>query len=421
LLDVEAALVQALAKVGKIPDEAAKTITRYCNTKHVDIKKVQSVDQDIHHETMAVVQVLTEKVGKAGRYIHLGATSSDILDTALSLQIKSAYKLLEKNLLSLVATLVALAEAHISTVCVGRTHGQHAIPTTYGMKFANWIDESIRHLDRLLQVKKRVLVCKMSGAVGTMASFGKDGEKIQALVAETLELKPVNIATQVISRDIHAEVITMNALIAGTLEKIAKEIRNLQRTEISEIFEPFTSKQVGSSTLGQKRNPHKSERICGLARILRSHVGPALETIALEHERDITNSSVERITIPESFIILDYMISQCQKILSGLEFNQVKIKQNLQITDGKILAERIMIELVNKGISRKDAYKLVREASIESIKTNEPYINVLSKELQISQLISRKELEELMNPSDYLGTAKEQVNKICELAKTYLK
>ena len=159
----------------------------------------------------------------------------------------------------------------------------------------------------------------------------------------------------------------MNALIAGTLEKIAKEIRNLQRTEISEVFEPFTSKQVGSSTLGQKRNPHKSERICGLSRILRSHVGPALETIALEHERDITNSSVERITIPESFIILDYLISQSQKILSGLEFNQNQIKQNLHITEGKILAERVMIELVSKGVSRKDAYDLVRAASNESI------------------------------------------------------
>jgi adenylosuccinate lyase len=412
-LKVEAALAKTNAKFGIIPESAAEEISKKANTKFVKLEKVKKIEEEIQHDLMAMVKTLTEVCsGDAGKYVHVGATSYDIEDTAYALQFRDAINIIEKHLNELKNILLNLATKHKNTICIGRTHGQHAAPTTYSMKFALYAAETQRHLDRLQESKKRVLVGKMTGAVGTQASFGKKGIELQKFVMKELGLEPVLVSTQVIQRDRYAEVIYDLALIATTLEKIAKEIRNLQRTEIAEIFEPFKEKQVGSSTMPHKRNPHKSERICGLARIVRSNVMPALEDIPLEHERDLTNSSAERIIFPETFILLDYMLKEMINILSGLEFNYDNIKKNLEKTKGLIMTENLMLGLVKKGMGRQDAHELLRQASMKVIKENKNLKEILLKNEIIKKKFTEKELDWYLNPKNYLGTAVQQVENV---------
>jgi adenylosuccinate lyase len=409
-LTVEAVLAKANAKFDVIPKSAAGEISKKANIKFVKLKRVKEIEEKIQHDLMAMVKALTEVcTGDAGKYVHVGATSYDIEDTAYALQFRDAINIIERKLNELKNVLLKLAEKHKKTICIGRTHGQHAAPTTYGMKFSVYAAEIQRHLDRLQESKERVLVGKMTGAVGTQASFGKKGIELQKFVMKELNLKPVLVSTQVIQRDRFAEVIYDMALIASTLEKIGKEIRNLQRTEIAEIFEPFKEKQVGSSTMPHKRNPHKSERICGLARIVRSNVTPALENIPLEHERDLTNSSVERIIFPETFILVDYMLKEMIDILSGLEFNYDNIKRNLNETKGLIMTENLMLGLVKKGIGRQDAHELLRQSSMRVIKENKSLKEILLKNEIIKKKFTEKELDWYLNPGNYIGTAVEQV------------
>ncbi len=417
-LTVEAALARANAKFGVIPESAAKEISKKANTKFVKLDRVKKIEEEIQHDLMAMVKVLTEICNvDAGKYVHVGATSYDIEDTAYALQFRDAIKIIERKLNELKNILLKLAEWHKKTTCIGRTHGQHAAPTTYGMKFALYAAEIQRHLDRLEESKKRVLVGKMTGAVGTQASFGKKGIELQKFVMKELGLEPVLVSTQVIQRDRYAEVIYDMALIAATLEKIAKEIRNLQRTEIAEVFEPFKEKQVGSSTMPHKRNPHKSERICGLARIVRSNVMPALENIPLEHERDLTDSSAERIIFPETFILVDYMLKEMTNILSGLEFNYDNIKRNLDKTKGLIMTENLMLGLVKKGVGRQDAHELLRQASMKVIKENKNLKEILLKDKIIKKKFTGKELDWYLDPKNYIGTAVEQVENAVKTLK----
>ena len=416
-LTVEAALARVNAKLGIIPRVAATEIAKKAKTKYVKLERVQQIDKQIHHDLMAMVKALAEKCGDAGKYVHLGATSYDIEDTAYALRFREAIKIIEKDLVDLKNVLIKLAGKHKKTICVGRTHSVHALPTTYGMKFANYASESQRNLERLRECKKRVLVGKMTGAVGTQASFGKKGIQIQKLVMKELGLEPALISTQVISRDRYAELISVLSIIASSLEKIAKEIRNLQRTEIAEVFEPFVAKQVGSSTMPHKRNPHKSERICSLARIVRSNLEPALETIALEHERDLTNSALERVTFPTTFILLDYMLRQMKSILSGLEFNYNSIKRNLKLTKGLIMTEHLMMGLVKKGIGRQEAHEMLRKASIKVMKSNKTLKEVLTEIEIIKKKFTGKELDWYLDPKNYLGTAVEQVENVVKKLK----
>jgi len=417
-LTVEAILAKAHAKLGNISKEAADEISRKASTKYVKVERVKEIDREIHHDLMAMVKALAEQCeGDAGKYIHFGATSYDIQDTATALQFRDAIKIIKKELTKLKNILVGLAEKHKKTVCVGRTHGIHATPTTYGMKFAFFATEAQRNIERLDSVKKRVLVGKMSGAVGTQASFGKQGIEIQKMVMKELGLKPVLVSTQIVSRDRHAELISVLAIIASSLEKIGKEIRNLQRTEIAEVFEPFTGKQVGSSTMPHKRNPHKSERICGLARIIRSNLEPQMETVALEHERDLTNSSLERITFPTTFILLDYMLKQMNKILSGLEFNYDNIKKNLEMTKGLNMAEHLMIGLVKKGVGRQEAHEMLRKAAIKTTKENKTFKEILLQSEIIKMKLTEKELDWYLDPENYLGTAVQQVENVIKVLK----
>ena len=282
-LKVEAVLAQVHAELGNIPKEAATEINRKANLKYVKLERVKEIDKEIHHDLMAMVKSLAEQCEReAGKYVHLGATSYDIEDTATALQLREALHYIKSSLLELLKVLIKLTVEKKNLVCIGRTHGQHAIPTTYGMRFGVWAYEISRHLDRLSDVLDRISFGKMSGAVGTMASFGEKAIEIQQSVMKKLDLNPVLIANQVIQRDRHAEVIFLTSLIGQTLAKIARENRILQRNEISEMFEPFKKAQVGSSTMPHKRNPHKSERICSLARVIKSNIIPALDNIILE-------------------------------------------------------------------------------------------------------------------------------------------
>ncbi len=417
-LKVESILAEVHAELGNIPQEAAQEIKKKAKLLYVKLERVKEIDKEIHHDLMAMVKALSEQCeGDAGKYVHLGATSYDIEDTATALQIKEALNYIRNALLNLLKTIMKLAEERKNLVCIGRTHGQHAIPTTYGMRFGVWAYEVNRHLERISEFKNRISVGKMSGAVGTMASFGENGIKIQEAVMNKLGLSPAVIANQIIQRDRHAEIVFLTTLIGQTLAKIARENRILQRNEIAEMFEPFKKEQVGSSTMPHKRNPHKSERICSLARILKSNVIVALDNIILEDERDITNSASERVIFAENFILLDYMINQLTQNLKGLEFDELKIEENLNLTRGACLTEKVMVELVNRGIGRQEGHEILRQASIKTWKEKIDMSEVLIGNKQIKEKFSKEELEDLFNPHKYIGKAVEQVENLINFLK----
>lgn len=396
---VEYALAKAHAQLGDIPKDAPEKIKKAIDK--VKPARILEIEAEIHHDLMAMVRALTEQSGDAGKYVHYGATSYDIEDTATALTFMEALDVIEDRAQEMQQVLKKLALANKKIVCIGRTHGQHAVPTTYGMKFALYYQELSRNLDRLAAARERIAVGKMSGAVGTGATFGKNKKRIEELVMKELGLKPAAITTQVIQRDRHAEVMFVLAMFAATMEKIAKELRNLQRTEIGEISEPFSSKQVGSSTMPQKRNPHKSERVCSLARLVRSNVAVAMENIALEHERDLTNSANERVIFHESFIGVDYMMKQLLGILDGLVFYPENIQKNLEFTHGLIMAERLMIYLTEQGMGRQEAHERVRQAAQLAFSEKKHL-----KEIVVQQhLISRAEAEKLFDYTTYIGDA----------------
>ncbi|EHR79088.1 adenylosuccinate lyase [Thermococcus litoralis DSM 5473] len=410
LLEVEAALARAHAKLGNIPEESARAISERANTKWVKVERVKEIEAEIHHDIMAVVKALSEVCGEHGKYVHLGATSNDIIDTANALLIKESLEIVLKDLRELRSILKNLAKEHKHTVCIGRTHGQHAVPTTYGMKFAIWLDEIQRHIDRIEEAKERILVGQMSGAVGTMASFGEKGLELQRLVMEDLGLKPARISNQIIQRDIYAELMGILALIASTLDKIALEIRNLQRTEILEVSEPFGKKQVGSSTMPHKRNPIRCEKVSGLARVIYSNVIPALLNNPLWHERDLTNSSVERVILPETFILLDEMLKSMKKVLSGLEFFPENIRRNLYLTKNLIMAEPLMLKLTEKGMGRQEAHELVRKLAMKAFKEGRDLLEVV-RESEAMEYLTEDDLNSL-KPENYIGLAPQIVDNV---------
>lgn len=412
-LNVEAALARAHARLGHIPESAASEISGKATTAVVKQERVKEIEAEIHHDLMAMVRALSEACTEdSGRYVHLGATSYDIEDTALAIQLDSALGVIEKLLRDARNTLLDLAERTRELVCIGRTHGQHAVPTTYGLKFAIFACEFQRHIERLKQIAPRIRVGKMTGAVGTQASFGPRAQELQRLVMEELGLEPAMASNQVIQRDRHAEVVFLLALVAAASEKIAKEIRNLQRTEISEVCEPFQNKQVGSSAMPQKRNPHKSERICSLSRIVRSAVAPALENIALEHERDLTNSAAERVIFPEAFILTDYILRQLNEVLSGLEIRERRIRDNLNMTGGLVMSERVMSRLVERGMGRQEAHELLRSAVVETLGGKRSFKEVLMGLRPVAAHMKEEELDEALDPAGYTGTAAEQVDAV---------
>ena len=413
LLDVEAALARAHAKLGNIPEESARIISERANTEWVKPGRVKEIEAEIHHDIMAVVKALSEVCGEHGKYVHLGATSNDIIDTANALLIKESLELIERYLIKLRDVLMKLAEEHKYTVCIGRTHGQHAIPTTYGMKFALWLDEVQRHIERLEEIKGRVLVGKMRGAVGTAASFGENALEIERLVMEDLGLRPALITNQLVPRDLYAELAMFLALVASTLDKIGLEIRNLQRTEILEVSEPFGEKQVGSSTMPHKRNPIRTEKVCGLARVLYSNVIPALLNNPLWHERDLTNSSVERVILPESFVLLDEMLRVTIGVLKGLEFFPENIERNLHLTKNLIMAEPLMLKLSERGMGRQEAHELVRRLAMKAFQEARDFLEVVKESSEMREYLTERDLDSL-TPKNYIGMAPKVVDMVIE-------
>jgi len=418
LLDVEAALAWAHSEIGNIPRKDTEKIVEMASTRHVKISRVKEIEGEIKHDVMSLVKALSEVCGSSGAYVHFGATSTDIVDTATALQLKEAVHLIAKRLDDLEAVLIEKAEQYKATVIMGRTHGQHALPTTLGFKFAVWTRENARHIQRLCECSERLLVGKMSGAVGTQAGLGIDAIKIQELVMKKLGLKPADISTQVIQRDRYAELVCLFAMMASTLDNIATEIRELQRTEIGEVFEPFKKeKQVGSSTMPHKRNPELCERICGLARILRSLVVPALENVPTWHERDLIQSSAERFIIPEVCILTDYILTLMISILASLQVDEKRMLKNIELSQGRTMSEAIMLALTRKGMNRQEAHELMRTLTVKSESEEHPFKETLLKNDTVRKMLNEKEIDAALDPRNYLGTAIKQVELVIQKTK----
>lgn len=413
IVRAEIALAKAEAEQGMIPEGAAKTIEKSAGS--ASLSRAREIEDEIHHDMMAIVMAIAEVCGEGGGYIHFGATSNDILDTATGLQIKEALRIIDAKLRLLLGVLLARSQETKHLVCTGRTHGQIGVPTTYGLRFAIWASEVGRHIERLGQLTPRVAVGQLTGAVGTQASLGKKGIAVQASMMHHLGLGAVDVSNQVIARDRYAEYFMFLANVATTLDKIGIEIRSLQRTEIGEVEEEFGTRQVGSSTMPHKRNPIKSEQVCGLARVIRSAVEPSLMNNTLWDERDLTNSSCERVLFPEATVLTDHCIGTMTVVLEKLKINRDQIRKNLNLLHGVNLAEAVMIELVTRGMNRQVAHAFVRDASMEALSSKKSLEKVLMKKKGVAALIGEEGIARLLDPDHYIGTAVEQVERVIAL------
>jgi len=421
-LGVEAALARAHAQLGNIPRKDAERIAKACTLEVVKLSRVKEIEAETKHDVMAMIKAITEKSGPSGKYVHLGATSNDIVDTAAAVQIKEALSLIEQDLVGLTGVFAQLAARHRGTVMVARTHGQFAIPTTFGFKIAGYANEVMRDLERLRQLRPRVCVGKMSGAVGTGAGFGPSFFQVQELVMKELGLEVEEAATQIVCRDRYAELASYLALLATACERYATEVRNLQRTEIAEVMEAFDErKQVGSSTMAQKRNPMLSENLCGLARIVRGFVPAAYEDMVLWHERDLSNSSAERFIIPHMFVLTDDILVKTGQVFSGLKVDKARMLRNLESSRGMVMSEAVMLALVGKGMGRQDAHEVVRRASLAAEKQGKDLKEVLLRCKDVTKAMSARELDQAMVYSSYIGSAPEMVDKIVAKAKKMAK
>lgn len=416
LLDVEAALALAQAAVGNIKQDHADIIKKTASTRYVKLERVREIDHQINHEITAVIRALSEQCGESGKYIHIGATSNDILDTAQALQMRDSIKLVNADLDALKKTLAKRAKEHRDTIMVGRTHGQFALPITFGLKMANFALEVHRHQERLKECSARVLVGKMSGAVGTGAGFGPKALEIQKNVMQQLGLGVEESPTQIVARDRYVELMSVLANIATSVEKFATEVRNLQRGEIGEVSEFFDdSVQVGSSTMAHKKNPIVAENICGLARVVRGFMAPTYESAMLWHERDLTNSSAERIIIPHSFVLVDDILAKTNDLFARLVVNTDAMQRNLAKAGSVIMAESVMMALVGKGMGRQDAHELIRKCSMESLHACEDFKGYLMKNKDVTSLLSEKELDAALDARAYLGTSGPTVDNILRI------
>jgi adenylosuccinate lyase len=412
VVKAEVALARAEAHHGMIPAASAVEISEKAH--NASLERAKEIEIEISHDMMAIVKAISEVTGESGRWVHYGATSNDILDTATGLQLGQTLDLIDQKLRGLLGVLLKRSAETKSLVCIGRTHGQHGVPTTYGLRFAIWASEVGRHIERLEQLRPRVVVGQMTGAVGTQAALGPKGIEVQASMMEFLGMSSVDVSNQVISRDRYAEYFMFCAGVATTLDKIGIEIRSLQRTEIGEVEEAFGKNQVGSSTMPHKRNPIKSEQVCGLARIIRSSVEPALQNNTLWDERDLTNSSCERVLFPEASILTDHCLRLMTVVLEGLVINRAGIRRNLSFLHGINMAESVMIELTKKGMSRQDSHERVRMASMQALAENRSLADVLGADPEIVRYCSKNDIAALLNPDTYIGTSARQVERVIE-------
>ncbi|NPA52041.1 MAG: adenylosuccinate lyase [Aquificae bacterium] len=399
-LDVEIAICKAWNKLGKIPDEALKEIIEKTYIDEKVVERIHELDQIYNHDVLAFVTAVAEQVGEYGRYIHLGVTSSDVIDTALGLLIKEAIDILIEDIDQLLPILEENAFKYKDTVIMGRTHGVHAEPMIFGLKFALWYQEMKRNRERLLNAKKSTSVGAISGAVGTYSNIPPEVESI-ALKELGLEVEPVS--NQVVQRDRHAEFMTAMAITASSLEKIAVEIRHLQRTEVLEAQEPFKKGQRGSSAMPHKKNPITCERITGLARVIRANALPAMENIALWHERDISHSSVERVVMPDSSIALDYILNLTKKVMEGLVVYPDRMKKNIELSKGLYVSSKVLVALVEKGLSRDEAYDIVQRNALKAWDTEGlMFKDALLQDPKVMSKLSQEEIEKIFDINNFL-------------------
>ena len=390
-LKIEIFACEALANRGEIPKSALKDIQEKSD---FEVERIDEIEREVKHDVIAFLTCVAEYVGSSARYMHVGMTSSDVLDTALAVQLKQASTLILKELKAFQGALKSQALRHKKTPTMGRSHGIHAEPLTFGLKVANWYEEIGRNIERVKRARQSISYGQISGAVGTFACIHPE---VEEYVCSKLGLKPAPVSTQIIQRDRHAEFFTTLAIVAGTIDKIATEIRHLQRTEVLEVEEFFSSGQKGSSAMPHKRNPVVSEQMSGLARIVRSNAFAALENMPLWHERDISHSSVERVIGPDSTILIHYMLRKMTSMMERLIIYPENMMRNLEKTEGLIFSQSVLLALVDKGITREEAYKLVQKNAMQSWTKGKDFLTLLKKDKKIGVLLKKNEIEKIFN------------------------
>ncbi len=394
---VETAAAEAMAAAGIVPADAARDIREFCDRGTLDIARIEEIEQTTQHDVIAFTTAVAEKVGPSARWLHFGMTSSDVIDTAQALQMREGCSVLLADLDALAAAVRVRAFEHQRTPMIGRTHGVHAEPMTFGLKLALWYAEILRDVERLRRARTTISVGKLSGAVGTFAHLPPS---IEADVCGRLGLEPASVASQVIQRDRHAELLSAMAITAASLEKFALEIRGLQKTEIGEVEEPFGKGQKGSSAMPHKRNPIGCEQIVGLARLIRANAHAALENVALWHERDISHSSVERVILPDSFIALDHMLRRFARIVAGMVVHPERMRENLGRSRGVVFSGTVLLHLAKKGVSREQAYEWVQRNAMRSFAEQADFKALLLADADVARVLSRAEIERAFDLDD---------------------
>ncbi|GHS95771.1 adenylosuccinate lyase [Synergistales bacterium] len=396
MLKVELAVCEAWSKLGEIPSDALDDILKKAS---VSPSRVAEIEAETHHDVIAFVSAVAETIGENGRFVHLGLTSSDVLDTASSIMLRQSLSIISSNLSDLKRAILSKAQENKYLPCIGRTHGIHAEPMTLGLKFLNWAAELGRDTERIALAEKQIAVGKISGAVGTYAMCPPE---IERMVCVRLSLSRPDVANQILQRDRHAQVLSALSLLGCGLERMATEIRHLQRTEVAEIFEPFAKKQKGSSAMPHKRNPIKCERVCGMARLLRGYAATAMENVALWHERDISHSSTERVIWPDSFNIAHFMLKDMKSIVDGLVIDKEKLQKNLDLTGGAIYSQRVLLTLVDKfKLSREEAYAIVQSNAMRTLAGEGSFFDLLKNDERLKGLIDEAELRGLFDVGFY--------------------
>jgi adenylosuccinate lyase len=420
-LDVERALVWAHCQLGRVSAEHYDTIADIADPGIVTADRVDEIEAETRHDIMALTKAMAEQAGEAAWCIHLGATSNDIVDSAVALQIRDSIRLQYEMLKQLLGTLCDLAERERDTVMLGRTHGQAAVPITFGLKMAVFVDEFRRHLDRLTEMEERAITGKFLGAVGTGAAQGENARELQKLILDHLGLTVPVATTQVVGRDRYIEWVGWMANVAASIEKLLQEVRNLQRSEIAEVGEWFDAeKQVGSSTMAHKRNPITAENACGLARIVRAMIIPSYENALLWHERDLANSSAERFTLSHAMILTDDILGKCDRVMGKCVVDAARMIANIDSQNGLVMAEKVMLALVDSGMHRDEAHEVLRSASMTSVSENRNLRDVCAENTQISVKFDSDELDALFNPMNHLGVSGELVDEAVAIARNYL-
>lgn len=421
-LEIEGAAAISQSEIGIIPKTVGKIIHNAAMSGKITVKRIKELEAKSDHDTAALVESLSEKCTKDARpWIHYGLTSNDLVDTSNSMQMRDALQIIESKVAKMAVLLAKRAVQHGKIPAVGRTHGQHASIISFGLKFANWAAEMAKHVERIEEIKKRVLICKTLGVVGTGSLMGVKSLEVQKRVAKRLNLFPADVTTQIVPRERYAEYIFELALIGATLEKIAVEIRNLQRTEIGEVAEQFKKGQMGSSAVPVKRNPIKSERVSSLSKILRSQIPISFENIPLWHERDLSNSANERFVLPTAAILVDEMLETMIKIISNLIVNEKKIVENLHITKGQIFAEFVLEALIKKGVPRFIAYRDVQRVAFDAKDKEMQYIDAIKNDKAFSTKLTKKEIDSIFSPEKHLGASPLIIKNVNRLVQKTVK